>query len=323
MAEEGAKDYELRELLEVIFYAILLNVAERLGVLAQGSALNLHGDRIFKARFRTRAAPEESSGVGLQEESSGVELEGEGSAGAGAASPSDDDKQGRKWYNRREGKTKNDWYAYFPFHHGVSSPLQHRGDGRPCEGILIWRWRRATCPPHPLSKDFYVLCPRFSLPEAEEAAASFELPEMVQAIFYAMLLNEAVELRVVHGFMTEGLRSALVGLRWSSFEAAEYIRDHFRWLLRDPSAPGLRPLLSDYHGLCLHFDLGVAMQYARDSNTPEMVQIIFYAMVVDDATKLGLLHRLTMDCVMWAMRKLDWGPVEAWLGDNGRRLRRA
>jgi len=37
-----------------------------------------------------------------------------------------------------------------------------------------------------------------------------------------------------------------------------------------------------------------------------MVQIIVYAVVIDDATKLGLSQRLTMDCVMWAMRKLDW-----------------
>jgi len=51
-----------------------------------------------------------------------------------------------------------------------------------------------------------------------------------------------------------------------------------------------------------------------------MVQIIFYVMVINNVAELGLLHWLTMDCVMWAMRKLDWGPIEAWLGDNDRRL---
>jgi len=54
-----------------------------------------------------------------------------------------------------------------------------------------------------------------------------------------------------------------------------------------------------------------------------MVQVIFYAMVIDDAAELGLSCRLTMDCVMWAMQKLDWGLVEAWLGDIDRKLRRA
>ena len=39
--------------------------------------------------------------------------------------------------------------------------------------------------------------------------ADFKLPQMVQVTFYAMLLNEAVELGVVHDFMAEGLKSAL------------------------------------------------------------------------------------------------------------------
>jgi len=54
-----------------------------------------------------------------------------------------------------------------------------------------------------------------------------------------------------------------------------------------------------------------------------MVQMIFYTMVIDDTVELGLSHRLTMCCVMWAMWKLDWGPVKTWLGDNDRRLRQA
>ncbi|KAJ8446926.1 hypothetical protein Cgig2_016468 [Carnegiea gigantea] len=187
---------------------------------------------------------------------------------------------------------------------------------------------------------------------------------MIQAIFYAMLLNEAVELGVVHGFIGKGLRPALVGLRWSSFEvwmscvdhelretqlrqhavvwevrspsdgqeeslgsngprplyteqAAEYVCDHFRWSLRDPSDPSLRPLPPDYLDLYPRFDFGVATRYAHDSNTLEMVLRIVYAMVIHDAAKLRLSRRLTVDCVMWAMRKLDWGPVEAWLEDNG------
>ena len=54
--------------------------------------------------------------------------------------------------------------------------------------------------------------------EAKGAAADFELPEIVQETFYAILLNEAVDLGVVHAFMAVGLKSAPVGLRWSSFE---------------------------------------------------------------------------------------------------------
>ncbi|KAJ8445592.1 hypothetical protein Cgig2_018533 [Carnegiea gigantea] len=85
---------------------------------------------------------------------------------------------------------------------------------------------RAAHPPRPLPVDYHILCPRFSLPEVEGGAADFEPPEMVQAIFYAMLLSEAVELGVVHDFMAEGLRLALVGLRWSSLEAWMSCVDH-------------------------------------------------------------------------------------------------
>ncbi|KAJ8432240.1 hypothetical protein Cgig2_007641 [Carnegiea gigantea] len=109
----------------------------------------------------------------------------------------------------------------------------------------------------------------------------------------------------------------------STEQVAKYIRDDFRWVLRDPLAPGLRPLPSDYHSLYSHIDLEAVTWYARDSNIPEMVPIIFYAMVIDDAAELGLSHRLTMDCMMWSMQKLDWGPVEAWLRDNDQRLRGA
>jgi len=81
-------------------------------------------------------------------------------------------------------------------------------------------------------------------------------------------------------------------------QAAEYVRDHFRWFLKDPSDLGCRPLSLDYHGLCLRFDLKVSKRYVHDSNLPEMVLVIFCAMVIDDAAKLGLSRRLTMDVVM-------------------------
>ncbi|KAJ8452431.1 hypothetical protein Cgig2_000020 [Carnegiea gigantea] len=387
VAEEAAEDY-------VIFYAMLLNEAERLGVL-HGQALRalntfeswvwLYGDRIFEAQFRMKAAPEESSGAGLQEEGSEVELEGEGSAREGAASPSDDGKQGSD-ATGKEGRQRTIGTLIFPFIMAFPPLYNTREMVNYVRESFIWRRRRATRPPHPLPEDYYVLYPRFLLPEPEGAAADFKLPEMVQATFYAMLLNEAMELGVVHGFMAEGLRSALVGLRWSNFEVwmsrvdhelreavtgkardpsngfqvtgamwrgrggplllrelylprhrekreklkmnlfpnfasteqvAEYVRHHFRCPLRDPSDPGPRPLPSEYLGVCPRFDLGVATRYGLDSNTPEIVQIIFYAIVIDNAAELGFSRRLIVDCVIRAVRKLDWGPVEAWLEDNG------
>ena len=108
----------------------------------------------------------------------------------------------------------------------------------------------------------------------------------------------------------------------STEQAAEYVQDTFRSTLRESSAPAPKPFPMDYHDLYPRFDLRVATRYAHNSNTPEMVQAIFYAMVVDDVAELGHSCRLIMDCMMWAMRKLDWNPVESWLGDIDRRLRR-
>ncbi|KAJ8437835.1 hypothetical protein Cgig2_000389 [Carnegiea gigantea] len=135
---------------------------------------------------------------------------------------------------------------------------------------------------------------------AEEAAHDFELPEMIQAIFYAMLLNNAVGLGIVSDFIAANLRASLEGLRWTRdlLEAQLY-----QWPPQgarepvnvqeessgssDPPPPSsddeessaLRPnsLPEDYHGLCPGFDLGV---YAHDSNISEMVQAIFYALVL-------------------------------------------
>ncbi|KAJ8433878.1 hypothetical protein Cgig2_021261 [Carnegiea gigantea] len=79
--------------------------------------------------------------------------------------------------------------------------------------------QEATCLPHPLPDDYQDLCPRFSLSEPERAALDFKLPEIVQATFYAMLLNDAVDLGIVSGFLADDLKLSLKGLRWTSFEA--------------------------------------------------------------------------------------------------------
>ena len=78
---------------------------------------------------------------------------------------------------------------------------------------IRWCGRRATRLPRPLPDDYQDLYPCFSLLEAERAVLDFELPEMVQATFYAMLLNDAVELGIVSGFLADDLKVTLQGLR--------------------------------------------------------------------------------------------------------------
>ncbi|KAJ8424704.1 hypothetical protein Cgig2_025453 [Carnegiea gigantea] len=60
-----------------------------------------------------------------------------------------------------------------------------------------WHLRRPSHPPRPLPKDYGDLCPSITLSNAEEAAHDFDIPEIVQATFYATVVNDAVELPIV------------------------------------------------------------------------------------------------------------------------------
>jgi len=52
------------------------------------------------------------------------------------------------------------------------------------------------------------------LSDIEDAARNFRIPEMVQAIFFAMVVNEALEFGVFSRDLAEHLKSALEHLRW-------------------------------------------------------------------------------------------------------------
>jgi len=87
--------------------------------------------------------------------------------------------------------------------------------------VCHFKWDRhgVSFPPLPLPKDFQALCPSYELAVAKEAAEHFELPELPQVIFYVMLLNEAERLGVLYGRGLRILESALIELRWSTFES--------------------------------------------------------------------------------------------------------
>ncbi|KAJ8435423.1 hypothetical protein Cgig2_001075 [Carnegiea gigantea] len=161
MAEQTAAYYELPELPQAIFYAMLLNEAEKLGV--------LHGSSL-------RSLEEELSVILLQ-----------------------------SWR--------------FPPTHSTREMTNYVRE------TFTWHRRSASCLPRPLPKDFDVLCPYFSLAEAEAAAAELGLPEIVQVAFYAILLSDMLELGAVHEYTTENIRSVLVDLGWSAFEAWIRIMD--------------------------------------------------------------------------------------------------
>ncbi|KAJ8424355.1 hypothetical protein Cgig2_015739 [Carnegiea gigantea] len=107
------------------------------------------------------------------------------------------------------------------------SGIKHReSDIRSCAGVLCLVLEESFASASSASRRFPPLCLCFSLPEAESAAADFELPEMVQAIFYDMLLSEAIKLGVLRDFIAKGMKSALGDLRWSSFKVWMSCVDH-------------------------------------------------------------------------------------------------
>ena len=82
-----------------------------------------------------------------------------------------------------------------------------------------WHLRRASHPPRPLPKECWDLCPSFTLADVEEEAHDLNILEIVEATFYAMVLNDAMELSVVSRDMDGGLKLTSKGLRWTAFKS--------------------------------------------------------------------------------------------------------
>ncbi|KAJ8425793.1 hypothetical protein Cgig2_020292 [Carnegiea gigantea] len=82
-----------------------------------------------------------------------------------------------------------------------------------------WHMRRATRPHRPLPEDYRDLRPYFLLDDAEDATRDFQIPYLVLTIFYAMGVNEALELGILSQGLAEDLKSTLTGLRCPTFES--------------------------------------------------------------------------------------------------------
>ncbi|KAJ8437664.1 hypothetical protein Cgig2_028602 [Carnegiea gigantea] len=81
-------------------------------------------------------------------------------------------------------------------------------------------------------------------------------------------------------------------------QAVEYVRDNLRWSMRESSSlhPNLLPL--HFTAYCPEFDHIMAMQFVHATYIPEMVQAIFYAMVINDMAELRLIRRETEESLM-------------------------
>ena len=74
-------------------------------------------------------------------------------------------------------------------------------------------------------------------------------------------------------------------------QAGEYVRGNLHWFMRESSSfhPNLLPL--HFMTYCPEFNYIAAMQFAHTTHILEMVQAIFYAIVINDAVELGLIRR--------------------------------
>ncbi|KAJ8427248.1 hypothetical protein Cgig2_023914 [Carnegiea gigantea] len=146
---------------------------------------------------------------------------------------------------------------------------------------------------------------------------------MPQVVFLAMLLNDAMKLGVLHGYMIgiteerndsfrERISTLFYTMVFSDFlsikQAADYAKETFKGAVRTP-----RSLPMSHYELCPHFNIAVAEEAARDFRIPEMIQGIFYAMVVNEALKLGVLSRDLAEHLKLCLEGLQWYMCKAWL----------
>jgi len=87
------------------------------------------------------------------------------------------------------------------------------------KATFMWRLRELVRPPQPLLEDYRGLCPDFKLEVVEASARDSHIPELTQAVFYAMVLNDAVVLEVSCVITADTLTPVLEWLNWGVFES--------------------------------------------------------------------------------------------------------
>jgi len=88
------------------------------------------------------------------------------------------------------------------------------------ETFKFWKLERDLPPLHSrfLSLDFHVICPSFDRRDAEDVAQRLEVPKIMQVTFYAMVMNDALELGILHDAVARILKIVVVDPNWFSFE---------------------------------------------------------------------------------------------------------
>ncbi|KAJ8431000.1 hypothetical protein Cgig2_025682 [Carnegiea gigantea] len=88
-------------------------------------------------------------------------------------------------------------------------------------------------------------------------------------------------------------------------EMALYVLENFEWDRREVVVTPL-PLLYDYKDLCPDFNLAAAEEASRDLFLLEISQVVFCAMLLNDAVKLGVLRGGMIEIMELALVELRW-----------------
>ncbi|KAJ8429238.1 hypothetical protein Cgig2_026274 [Carnegiea gigantea] len=74
---------------------------------------------------------------------------------------------------------------------------------------------------------------------------------------------------------------------------SEFVVRRFQWDRWGKAFP-LSPFPKDFRSLCLDFDFATAEQAAAQHEHPELPQVIFYARLLNEAERLGMLRGLRL-----------------------------
>ncbi|KAJ8424041.1 hypothetical protein Cgig2_023226 [Carnegiea gigantea] len=196
VSKEAAEYYELPELPQMIFCAMLLNEAERLG-----------DERFDLGRQPSLSSVEAPSNHRSDCMLTGfLKLDSIQRPERGRVLELVDKKRAQRWSRRMRAqplrgqsllRMRERSVHLFSLVIMAFPPIYNtRKMDDYVRESFVWCWRRASCSPRPLPEDFHALCPCFLLSKAEGAVADFKLPEMVQVTFYVMLLCTALWLRL-------------------------------------------------------------------------------------------------------------------------------
>ncbi|KAJ8430629.1 LOW QUALITY PROTEIN: hypothetical protein Cgig2_008309 [Carnegiea gigantea] len=92
----------------------------------------------------------------------------------------------------------------------------------------------------------------------------------------------------------------------------EYVTRHFAWDRRGVAFPQ-SPLPKDFQALCQSFELAVAEEAVEYYEFPELPQVIFYVMPLNEAKRLGVLQGQALRSLELALIKLRWSSFESWV----------